>query len=67
MIVAWCVANEELVCVTVSKLCSHQTEPKGPMQGAGFGHRPVRKSAYRITTYESEAVIHLCSVSHCYS
>lgn len=71
MIVTWCVANEERACVSlcmcvrvcaeennVSELCSHQTEPKGPMQRTAIAHRPVRKNAYRVTKYESEAVIH---------
>lgn len=68
MIVACCVANMVWsVCVlkkeTMSKLCSHQTEPPGLVQDAGFGRRSVRKSAYRVTKYQSKAVFHLCLVS----
>ena len=66
--VAWCVASEWGARARVwegNNVCqtSNQTEPKGPTQGAGFGTKSVRKSAYHVTKYQSEAVIHVLFVS----
>lgn len=67
VIVARCVASDLGVCICVcadegnneSKLCSHQTDPPGPIQSLGFERKAVRKSTYQLTKYQSETVIHL--------